>query len=76
MMYELRSAAGLTGGGRNQISRECLSRCHAQFDGSGPCKQIMGKSPTEGFCPGAIMDEARGTSKLGVVVPTGFEPVF
>jgi hypothetical protein len=36
----------------------------------------MGKAPTEGFCPRAIMDEARGTSELGVVVPTGFEPVF
>ena len=36
----------------------------------------MGETPLEGFYSRAIMDGARGTSELGVVVPTGFEPVF
>jgi hypothetical protein len=49
MMYALRSAAApLEVVVRRSL--EWLSRCHAQFDGSGPCKRIMGKAPTEGFC--------------------------
>ncbi len=36
----------------------------------------MGDAPTEGFDLRAIVDESRDTSELGVVVPTGFEPVF
>jgi hypothetical protein len=32
-----------------KISQEGLSLCHGQINGSGPCKRIMGESPTEGF---------------------------
>ena len=35
-----------------------------------------GGSPYRKIYPHAIMDETRGRSELGVVVPTGFEPVF
>jgi hypothetical protein len=49
----------LTGGCRKKISREGLSLCHAQFNGSGPGKRIMGETSIKGFYSRAIMDKAR-----------------
>jgi hypothetical protein len=49
----------LTGGCRKKISREGLSLCHAQFNGSGPGKPIMGETSIKGFYSRTIMDKAR-----------------
>ena len=49
----------LIGGCRKKISREELSLCHAQFNGSGPRKRIMGETSIKGFYSRAIMDKAR-----------------
>jgi hypothetical protein len=59
MTYALRCAACLTGGGRKKISREGLSLCHAEFNGSGPSKWIMGGTSIKGFYSRAIMDKTR-----------------
>jgi hypothetical protein len=59
MTYALRCAARLTGGGRKKISREGLSLCHAQVNGSGPRKRIMGETFIIGYYSRAIMDKAR-----------------
>jgi len=67
----------LTGGCRKKIFHEGLSLCHAQFNGSGPGKRIMGETSIKGFYSRAIMDKARVVrAGLVLVVPTGFEPVF
>jgi len=48
----------LTGGYRKKISREGLSLCHAQLNGSGPRKWIMVETSIKGFYSRAIMDKA------------------
>ncbi len=67
VMYAVRSAGGLTGAGRKRIFRKWLSRCHAQFDGSGSCKRTKRKASTEEFCFVLAQSSTRSATRTSLV---------
>lgn len=76
--YALRNTVRITVCIRKLLTWHRPSLHHAQFNGSGLCRRMMGATPHGGCYSRAIMDEARSTDLPPFVTPrpTKLTPVL